>query len=143
MAHKNSRITVAALFFVASICFGGAVPARAGAAEYLHDAWTTENGLPQNDVVPIQTRDGYLWLATQGGLARFDGVKFTIFDTGNTPGLQSNRILALCEDAAGDLWVGTQSGGLTRYSRGRSEEHTAELQSRQYLVCRLLLEKKT
>jgi len=118
MARKNSRITFAALFFTFTICCGHAGPAWAGAAEYLHDAWTTENGLPQNDVLPVQTRDGYLWLATQGGLARFDGVKFTIFDTGNTAGLRSNRILALSEDSAGDLWIGTQSGGLTRYSRG-------------------------
>jgi len=116
--RRASRIRVVALLFAASVYWGCATPARAGASEYLHDAWTTENGLPQNDVFPIQTRDGYLWLATQGGLARFDGVKFTIFDTGNTAGLRSNRILALCEDPAGDLWVGTQSGGLTRYNRG-------------------------
>lgn len=81
-----------ALFFAASIYLSQTAAARAGAGRYLHSAWTTENGLPQNDVLPIQTRDGYLWLATQGGLARFDGVKFTIFDTGNTDGLRSNRM---------------------------------------------------
>ena len=45
------------------------------------DAWTTDNGLPQNSVPAIlQTRDGYLWLATLGGLVRYDGVRFTVFD---------------------------------------------------------------
>lgn len=87
---------------------------------YLHYAWNTENGLPQNDVTQlIQTRDGYLWMGTNGGLVRFDGVKFTIFDSGNTPELRSNRILALAEDRDGALWVGTQNGGLTSYSQGR------------------------
>jgi ligand-binding sensor domain-containing protein len=46
---------------------------------YLHTVWTTEHGLPQNSVTAItQTPDGYLWLGTFGGLARFDGVKFTV-----------------------------------------------------------------
>ena len=45
------------------------------------DSWTTENGLPQNSVRDIvQTRDGYLWLATEGGLVRFDGARFVVFD---------------------------------------------------------------
>jgi ligand-binding sensor domain-containing protein len=70
--------------------------------QYLHTAWTTENGLPQNSVNAIvQTRDGYLWLGTFGGLARFDGVRFTTFDTGNTPVLKGTRIISLYEDRAG------------------------------------------
>ena len=101
-----------------------AAVARAATPEFLHDAWTTENGLPQNDVQVVQTRDGYLWLGTNGGLVRFDGVRFTVFDAGNTPGLRSNRVLTLCEDEAGDLWIGTQSGGLTRYSRGTFTNYT-------------------
>ncbi len=89
-------------------------------AQYRSDVWTTEKGLPQNSVTAItQTRDGYLWLGTFGGLARFDGVKFTVFDTGNTPGLRSNRIVSLFEDRAGNLWIGTEHGGLTRYAQGR------------------------
>src|SRR3954465_11018468 len=89
-------------------------------SRYLHDAWTTENGLPQNDVMQmIQTRDGYIWLGTNGGLVRFDGIRFTIFDSGNTPELRSNRILSLAEDRDGTLWIGTQNGGLTSYSQGK------------------------
>ena len=96
-------------------------------SRYLHDVWTTENGLPQNDVTQlIQTRDGYLWLGTNGGLVRFDGVRFTIFDSGNTPELRSNRILALAEDRDGTLWIGTQNGGLTSYSQGRFRNFTTK-----------------
>jgi len=76
-------------------------------------AWGTEAGLPQNTVNAIvQTRDGYLWLGTQGGLARFDGVRFTVF--GLTDGLPSAQVRALCEDAEGNLWIGTSSGGVCR-----------------------------
>ncbi|HEX6187369.1 MAG TPA: two-component regulator propeller domain-containing protein [Pyrinomonadaceae bacterium] len=89
-------------------------------AGYLEDSWTTENGLPQNDVTQlIQTRDGYIWLGTNGGLVRFDGIRFTTFDSGNTPELRSNRILSLAEDRDGTLWIGTQNGGLTSYNRGK------------------------
>ena len=79
--------------------------------QYIQTVWTTEEGLPQNSVNAIlQTRDGYLWLGTFGGLARFDGVKFTIFNSGNTPGLKSNRILSLYEDRSGTLWIGAETG---------------------------------
>src|SRR5262245_57608165 len=70
--------------------------ASAAVDPYVQTVWTTEDGLPQNSVNAIvQSRDGYLWLATFGGLARFDGVRFTIFNSANTPGLKSNRITAL------------------------------------------------
>jgi ligand-binding sensor domain-containing protein/serine phosphatase RsbU (regulator of sigma subunit) len=88
-------------------------------AHYIHDVWRSKDGLPQDTVQAItQTRDGYLWLGTLEGLARFDGVRFTTFDTGNTPELRHNVVLALSEDAAGDLWIGTYGGGLYRYRDG-------------------------
>ena len=92
--------------------------------EYIQTVWTVENGLPQNSVTAIQqTRDGYLWLGTFGGLAKFDGVKFTIFNSGNTPGMLTNRIISLYEDRAGTLWIGT-SRGLVRYDAGQLRTFT-------------------
>jgi signal transduction histidine kinase/ligand-binding sensor domain-containing protein len=84
--------------------------------EYLTTRWTTEEGLPQNTITAIvQTRDGYLWLGTFGGLARFDGARFTIFNSANTPQLKSNRITALLEDRDGSLWIGAETGEIARY----------------------------
>ena len=84
--------------------------------------WNSDKGLPDNSVMSaIQTRDGYLWLATYAGLARFDGVRFTILNSANTPGLQSDRFSALFEDAQDDLWIGHEHGELTRYHDGKFE----------------------
>jgi ligand-binding sensor domain-containing protein len=82
--------------------------------------WRTEEGLPQDSVnVALQTRDGFLWLATRAGLARFDGVFFALFDRLNTPLLRNNSIQALAEDPAdGSLWIGTEGGDLLRYRDG-------------------------
>ena len=85
----------------------------------MHRIWTTEEGLPQNMVNDIlQTRDGYLWLATFGGLGRFDGHRFTVFNIANTEGLGSNRILSLHEDREGALWMGLETGELARFHQG-------------------------
>src|SRR5258707_255979 len=66
--------------------------------QYARQTWQTENGLPQNTVSAIlQTSDGYLWFATDGGLARFDGQHFAIFDT-QTGALRSDRVRGLAQD---------------------------------------------
>src|SRR4051812_1376394 len=72
--------------------------------EFGVQVWLTENGLPQNTVQAItQTRDGYLWVGTQDGLARFNGVGFVIFDKENTPQFKSDDIRVLLEDHSGAL----------------------------------------
>lgn len=96
---------------------GGPVPARgAGSFEdspFVVDVWRAKEGLRQSSVFSIiQSRDGYLWLGTLDGLARFDGVRFTYFDEASTPGLTSSSIVHLFEDSRSNLWVGTQSDGV-------------------------------
>jgi signal transduction histidine kinase/ligand-binding sensor domain-containing protein len=74
--------------------------------------WTSEDGLPANRVTALaQTRDGYLWVGTWFGLARFDGVRFVVFNGANTPELPVEAISALAVDRAdGALWIGTPKG---------------------------------
>jgi len=88
-------------------------------AQYRFDHWTTGDGLPQSSVLAItQTRDGYLWLATYNGLARFDGVRFTVFDKHNYPRISANGCTTLYEDAAGALWAGMIDDGVIQYQNG-------------------------
>ncbi len=88
----------------------------AAMAQYRSDLWTTENGLPQNTVTSVlQTKDGYIWFGTFGGLVRFDGIKFKIFNTINAPAFKTNRITGLSESKDGTLWVGGQNGSLLSY----------------------------
>lgn len=79
-----------------------------------------KDGLPLNKVRAIvQTRDGYLWVGTFNGLARFDGVRFKVFDVASTPELHNNAIESLCEDREGRLWIGDNLGGITVLMNGR------------------------
>jgi ligand-binding sensor domain-containing protein/signal transduction histidine kinase len=117
--------------FRATVCVALALLLRAGAgaAEIqllslpqlpIIRTWDTGAGLPQNTVNAIvQTRDGYLWLATDDGLARFDGVHFKTF--GREQGLPSVDISSLFEDHQGVLWIGTSGYGLCRLNQGMVE----------------------
>src|SRR5258705_12883503 len=70
-------------------------PGRA-ITQYGHDVWQLEQGLPQNSVDAIaQTDDGFLWVATEEGFARFDGIRFTVFNRNNTKELKDKVIRAL------------------------------------------------
>jgi signal transduction histidine kinase/ligand-binding sensor domain-containing protein len=91
----------------------------AAVPNYLVRTWQSEAGLPQNKVTAVvQTRDGYLWVGTYGGLARFDGVQFNVFDENNTPELRGSRVTSLCEAPEGTLWIGDESGQVTQYRDG-------------------------
>jgi signal transduction histidine kinase/ligand-binding sensor domain-containing protein len=88
-------------------------------AAWGHQAWSTEDGLPQNSVHQIlQTRDGFLWIATEGGIARFDGARFKVFNQADEAAFTTDDTCCLAEDAQGALWIGT-SDGLVRDLHGR------------------------
>jgi signal transduction histidine kinase/ligand-binding sensor domain-containing protein len=90
-------------------------PARAldsnkSLTQYSRTAWTQEHGLPQDTVRAItQTTDGYLWLGTDEGLARFDGYEFVVFSKSRGQ-LPADSVTALAPGRDGSLWIGTPSG---------------------------------
>jgi signal transduction histidine kinase/ligand-binding sensor domain-containing protein/DNA-binding response OmpR family regulator len=86
---------------------------------YVHEVFTAGDGLPAAGISQIlQTRDGFLWIATFSGLARFDGARFEVFDSDRAPALGSNRIFTLAEGHDGALWIRTEQGHLVRYAGG-------------------------
>ena len=89
-------------------------------SQYNFSHWTTENGLPSNSLLYVyQTSDGYMWISGYSGLIRFDGNKFTVFNTVNTDVFESNVIRNLAEDSKGYLWMTTQGSGLVSYKSGK------------------------
>ncbi|MCC6822871.1 MAG: hypothetical protein IT579_19245, partial [Verrucomicrobia subdivision 3 bacterium] len=86
---------------------------------YQIDVWRADEGLPQGTVTSIaQTPDGYLWLGTQNGLVRFDGVRFQVFNEKNTPAINNNRIVQLFVDQQGTLWAGAERGSMVGVQNG-------------------------
>jgi ligand-binding sensor domain-containing protein len=105
-----------------TLVLGGVFTGPAGAQlelppAYAEAFWSVEEGLPQDSVTSLcQDASGYMWIATFGGLARFDGVDFDTYYVGNRPDLPGSRFLSVAVDADGDLWTLVQRVGLLHYS---------------------------
>ncbi|MFZ0661814.1 MAG: two-component regulator propeller domain-containing protein [Acidobacteriaceae bacterium] len=117
ISRRHLRFAVlAAMLFWATATW--ALDPNQNLRRYGYQSWQTESGLPQNTVHAIvQTRDAYMWFATEAGLVRFDSVAFTVFTHKTTPQLPSDLVYALMQDRAGALWIGT-ANGIARYSSG-------------------------
>src|SRR5215813_6495570 len=90
------------------------------APAYSRRVWRSADGLPEDFAQSLaQTQDGYLWIGTSGGLARFDGVSFVVFNRENTPAFLDDSVYTLLVTKDGTLWAGTEGGGLIRYKDGR------------------------
>jgi ligand-binding sensor domain-containing protein/signal transduction histidine kinase len=112
-------VSMVALCFTATLAQGQDISPRRVLGRYQQSIWQDRHGLPQNTITSmVRTRDGYMWLGTYEGAVRFDGVRFTVFDTSNTREFRSNWINAVLEDRQGRLWFGTDRGGLVRFAEG-------------------------
>ncbi|MCW5958544.1 MAG: hypothetical protein KIS76_00160 [Pyrinomonadaceae bacterium] len=89
------------------------------AGQYRFDTWTTDDGLPQNSVNGIeQSDDGYIWGVTTGGIFRFDGVRFKVFNKSNTKELKQSRFIQVKKDGEGRLWFLSDTFRLVKYEKG-------------------------
>jgi len=119
--RKSSIVLVFLLFALRDLW---AIANDLALSQLILDNWTSTQGLPQNSVLSmVQTRNGYLWMGTEEGFVRFDGISFTVFDKGNLP-LENHHANILLEDAASPiLWIGTDGGGLVRFNYQTGETH--------------------
>jgi len=90
--------------------------------QYPHTAWTAADGLHGRVLSIAQSSDGYLWLATENGLIRFDGVRFVPSEAGSGPPLPSGEIYSLLASRDGTLWIGTLNG-LVGWHEGKVIEY--------------------
>src|SRR6185437_473764 len=94
---------------------GAAERPQPGNREFAARVWRTQDGLPENRVQAISgTPDGYLWIGTPGGLVRFDGARFVVYNRANTPAFVDDSVSVLYTSSDGVLWAGTDGGGLLR-----------------------------
>src|SRR5947208_13394081 len=99
--------------WISALSFCGTSIAIPAATEQRFTIFQHREDLPQSSVFAVtQTRDGYLWLGTGHGLARFDGLRFKTFDESNTPLLGSARAVKLFEDSRTNLWIATDTAGV-------------------------------
>jgi ligand-binding sensor domain-containing protein len=106
--------------------FASALDPAKAVTQYSLAAWHSEEGLPHNLVQAIaQTPDGYVWLATQEGLARFDGVRFTVFDRRSTAAMSANDVETIYVSRDRSLWVGVYGGTLLRYQNGSFRSYSS------------------
>ncbi len=112
------RHLIAVFMLLAPFCLLALNPDRP-INQYIHESWIDKDGLPVNTITAItQTPDGYLWLGTEEGLVRFDGIRFVTYTEENTPAFASRHIMSLFVDHRGTLWIGTYNG-LVRHEAGR------------------------
>ena len=97
-------------------------------SEYARDQWTAEKGFPGGPVYAIsQTPDGYLWIGTERGLVRFDGISFILVQHTNSTSIPAGPVLGLTTDAEGNLWIRLQNPSLIRYRNGTFEDISSGL----------------
>ena len=115
------------------------VPASVGVGDYMLTTWRTEDGLPENSVNALeQTRDGFLWIGTRNGIARFDGLHFVTHFPDDTPTSTSGYARRMATDGE-TLWVVSNNGHVleqtsggfkSRWQPGKDEEHARFLLGR-------------
>jgi signal transduction histidine kinase/ligand-binding sensor domain-containing protein len=119
----SSKWFSAALVFVCLANSAYALGANKALSQYIRDQWGAELGFPGGPVYAIvQTPDGYLWIGTEKGLVRFDGLSFHLFQNSDSPTFPAGPVLGLAVDAEGNLWVRLQGPKILRYRDGAFQD---------------------
>src|SRR6266852_8866980 len=116
--------------YAANIC--GAADAKTAMSPYTREWWGLEQGFPGGPVYAIaQTPDGYLWIGTEKGLVRFDGLNFSLLQPSDSGIFPAGPILSLAVDGEGNLWVRPRGPRLLRYRDGKFSDVLADLKLRE------------
>jgi ligand-binding sensor domain-containing protein/signal transduction histidine kinase len=129
-SKRMNRLRCCLLVTLMAVCFvdlAHAVDPNRTFSQYIRDQWTAENGFPGGLVNSFtQTPDGYLWIGTEKGLYRYDGLNFVTAQALDPAFPSVTNVLGLTTDGEGNLWVRTQ-GSVLRYRNGSLEDLTPNL----------------
>src|SRR5258706_206960 len=110
MPFRPTRLIAVVMFFAVLSAEPDRVLAQTDASAWSYRAWQTDEGLPDNSVTGVaQTADGFLWVATYGGLMRFDGANFS---TVPLPSVFKKSVRTMLLDRRGRLWLGMDPGSV-------------------------------
>ena len=113
-----ASLMAAALFLPLAVANDG----EGAISHYIRDRWGTDKGFPGGAVSAIaQTTDGYLWIGTEKGLIRFDGLNFRLFEQAKPSSIALGPVQGLVADAEGNLWILLQRTQIVRYRNGKFE----------------------
>jgi ligand-binding sensor domain-containing protein/signal transduction histidine kinase len=126
MKQRNSFLGRATFVLVAMCLPVFASDSKPDPLAFAERIWGMQDGLPEQVVQAFaQTNDRYLWIGTTGGLLRFDGARFVLYDRENTPAFTDNNIFCLTVSRDNTLWIGSEGGGLIRYRDGEFHSFSA------------------
>jgi ligand-binding sensor domain-containing protein/signal transduction histidine kinase len=116
------RCAIAGLAALSCVVSASALDPTRALSEYLHNSWGTEKGWPGGSITAIaQTSDGYLWIGTDKGLVRFDGLNFHQFERAHPDPILIGPVRELLADASDNLWILLQNTQVFRYHNGNFE----------------------
>ncbi len=95
-------------------------------SQFTHTAWSAKDGIPAPIRAITQTPDGYLWLGTEAGLYRFDGLRFILWESDSGEKLPVATVLSLCIARDGSLWIGFGSGGISQIRNGHLKNYSSD-----------------
>jgi signal transduction histidine kinase/ligand-binding sensor domain-containing protein len=124
MPPVTSRVLLLLILLAAPRALFGLDPNNAVTGDYGLKAWETDDGLPHNSISDIlQRSDGFLWVATQGGLVRFDGLEFTSFRSPLIDGVKSASVVSLLELDPQTMLIASHQSGLLQLRAGELSVH--------------------
>jgi ligand-binding sensor domain-containing protein/signal transduction histidine kinase len=113
------------LFLFVAVGEGIGAPYEVGLSGYTKRLWDSQDGLSDQTIQDFaQAADGSLWIATKIGLLRFDGVRFSMFDRGPAAAALERGVNCLLVSRDGNLWIGTEGGGLVRFRNGAFQRYS-------------------
>src|SRR5262245_15054784 len=133
--HWGFRWRLAGLAAVCLLQTALALEPNQQLSQYIRDQWGPKQGFPGGIVYAIaETDDGYLWIGTERGLVRFDGLNFRLIHNENSTSFPAGPVLGLTTDSAGYLWIRLQGPGLLRYRDGKFENVLSKFDQQEYGV---------